>query len=81
MSVRYSSKAACRGQTHLFFAPDGEIQPEKVQREDKAKEVCRTCQVRRPCLEEGLAGEESGIWGGTTETERNKMMGKRRRVS
>jgi WhiB family transcriptional regulator, redox-sensing transcriptional regulator len=34
-------------------------------------EVCRRCPAQRSCLAAALAtGEEHGIWGGTTETDR-----------
>jgi hypothetical protein len=33
--------------------------------------VCQGCPVRRSCLAAGLLGHEHGVWGGTTETERN----------
>jgi hypothetical protein len=34
--------------------------------------VCQSCPVRRSCLAAGLLGHEQGVWGGTTETERNQ---------
>jgi hypothetical protein len=34
--------------------------------------VCQGCPVRRSCLAAGLLGHEHGVWGGTTETERNQ---------
>jgi transcription factor WhiB len=33
--------------------------------------VCQGCPVRRSCLAAGLVGQEAGVWGGTTEAERN----------
>lgn len=40
-----------------------------------AKAVCQGCPVRELCLEYALeAKEEFGIWGGTTPTERKRMM-------
>lgn len=43
---------------HLFFSEDeAEIA--------RAKEICRTCPLRTPCLEGALARREPwGIWGG-----------------
>jgi len=32
--------------------------------------ICAACPVRRACLAAGLRGNEHGIWGGTTEGER-----------
>jgi hypothetical protein len=34
--------------------------------------ICRACPVRRSCLAAGLLGHEHGVWGGTTEAERNE---------
>ena len=37
----------------------------------RAKEVCATCRVRRQCLQFALATRQMhGVWGGTTEDER-----------
>lgn len=38
-----------------------------------AKKVCQSCPYVSPCLEWALVYKESGIWGGTTETERKKI--------
>ncbi|MDQ6615496.1 MAG: WhiB family transcriptional regulator [Actinomycetota bacterium] len=39
-----------------------------------AKAVCRACQVRDACLQFALESrQESGIWGGTTEDEREGL--------
>jgi WhiB family redox-sensing transcriptional regulator len=76
--VRWTTAAACRGRPDLFYEPLGEIYPHKRRREADAKEVCRSCPVRKACLEEGM-NEEYGIWGGTTEAER-KTLRKRRRT-
>ncbi len=35
-----------------------------------AKAICSDCPVRRRCLEFAVSGNETGVWGGTTETER-----------
>lgn len=37
-----------------------------------ARETCRRCPVRRPCLEAGLR-EPEGVWGGWTSTERDRL--------
>lgn len=29
-----------------------------------AKNLCSTCPAKNPCLEVGVAGGESGVWGG-----------------
>ena len=43
-----------------------------------AKRICQTCPYIHPCLEWALDNKESGIWGGTTETQRKKMKKHRR---
>lgn len=42
---------------------------------DRAKAICGGCPVRQWCLQEGVAGAEFGIWGGTTEAERLEATG------
>jgi WhiB family redox-sensing transcriptional regulator len=52
----------------LFFPGPDEDQ-------EQALEVCRTCPVREECLEWALiARERYGIWGGTTEQERRRLV-------
>lgn len=41
--------------------------------ERKAKQICRTCPVKEPCLEFAMKHDERGIWGGTTDRERNRL--------
>lgn len=60
--------AACKySDTSLFYDPeDSEIAA--------AVAVCRTCPVQAECLAFALeTGENFGVWGGTTETERKKL--------
>jgi WhiB family redox-sensing transcriptional regulator len=52
----------------LFF-------PEKGGSTREAKSVCAECYVRTQCLEYALRTEQrNGIWGGTSERERNRLM-------
>jgi WhiB family transcriptional regulator, redox-sensing transcriptional regulator len=40
--------------------------------------LCRRCPVRRPCLEAAVErGEWFGVWGGTTERERRRLIRRR----
>jgi WhiB family transcriptional regulator, redox-sensing transcriptional regulator len=61
--------AACRdADPNLFFASDDETRR-------AAMTLCSTCPVRRPCLEHALrTGETYGIWGGTDEGERKRLL-------
>ncbi len=72
----WQAKAACRGpNTALFFPPSHfERKDDKETRENKAKAICATCAVKRPCLEYALRIKEPhGIWGGLNELERRAL--------
>ena len=43
-----------------------------------AKKFCVGCPVISPCLEHALRYDEYGVWGGTSERERNKIKTRRR---
>ena len=73
-------KAACRGpQAAVFFPPPVfERKDEKIDRESRAKEICRSCAVRKDCLDYALSiREPHGIWGGLNEVERKNLMAQR----
>ena len=73
-------KAACRGpQATVFFPPSHlERKDEKDARERRAKAICETGPVRRPCLEYALEiREPHGIWGGLNELERKQLLARR----
>jgi WhiB family transcriptional regulator, redox-sensing transcriptional regulator len=46
-------RAACRGpQAAVFFPPSHfERKDEKLERENRAKDICATCSVKEPCLD------------------------------
>lgn len=64
--------ASCRDlDPTLFLSVPGDI--DFISGLPKARETCRTCQVRRECLEYALRnGYDYGIWGGLSELERTK---------
>ena len=73
----WQAKAACRGpQSAVFFPPSHfERKDEKEARESRAKAICSTCPVRRPCLDYALRiREPHGIWGGLNEFERKQVL-------
>ena len=73
----WQAKAACRGpHTSLFFPPSHfERKDDKEAREARAKAICATCPVRRPCLDYALRiREPHGIWGGLNEVERRALL-------
>jgi WhiB family redox-sensing transcriptional regulator len=61
--------SACReADPSLFFASTRDD-------ERAALVVCSTCSVKGECLEFALESRERfGVWGGTTERERRKLM-------
>jgi WhiB family redox-sensing transcriptional regulator len=72
--------AACRTGTirqrramhKLFFGGQGDH--DQIARITAAKAVCARCPVRVNCLEWAIADPHLvGIWGGTTEAERERM--------
>lgn len=69
--------AACRDVDPELFFPIGTTGTSLLQI-DEAKQICRTCSVRGPCLRWASHIGAAGIWGGTTEEERRKH---RRRAS
>lgn len=68
----WQNDAACRQRgPGLFFAPDGEREPQRNVRERKAKAVCARCPVRAECLSYAMERPERyGTWGGMGEDER-----------
>ena len=73
-------RAACRGpESTVFFPPPAsERREEREAREAKAKAICSTCAVRRPCLDYALEiREPHGIWGGLNEHERRELLAAR----
>lgn len=76
----WQRKAACRGpHADVFFPPaHAERKEEKLQREERAKAICRTCSVRVECLDYAIRiHEPHGIWGGLNEMERKQLADRR----
>ncbi|MEY2996583.1 MAG: hypothetical protein RLZ86_321 [Actinomycetota bacterium] len=76
MNVVWRELGACRGlDPEVFF-------PETDEDAEVAKDVCGLCDVRVACLEHALASREKvGVWGGTTERERRRIVRQRRRTA
>ena len=73
-------KASCRGpQAEIFFPPaHAERKEEKLQREDRAKAICRPASSGRECLDYAIRiHEPHGIWGGLNEMERKQLVERR----
>ena len=56
--------------------PEGYTRGRRYENERGAKAVCFKCPVRLDCLEYAVRNDVAGIWGGTTESERRRIMGK-----
>ncbi len=76
MDVVWRELGACRGlDPEVFF-------PETDEEAEVAKDICQTCDVRIACLEHALNSREKvGVWGGTTERERRRIIRQRRRTA
>jgi WhiB family redox-sensing transcriptional regulator len=72
--------ALCKGLGEFFFPPDGvESDIDRALREEIAHRICRECDVSAQCLDFALARrEEAGYWGGTNETDRRRILRRRR---
>lgn len=76
----WRGQAACRRTTATVFFPPPhfELKPEKDERENAARSLCRACPVQQDCLDHALdAREQHGIWGGMNELERRRLIRKR----
>lgn len=70
----WRQRGACNGLDPGVFYPDSEENAEE------AKAICAVCPVRLSCLEHALSmRERDGVWGGTTEKERRRIIRQRRR--
>ena len=66
-------QAVCRNEDPELFFPIGNTGPALLQIEE-AKAVCRRCPVLEPCLKWAIeTGQDSGVWGGTSEDERRAI--------
>ena len=72
----WQQDAACRdAEPDLFFSTAEADRAE-------ALEMCGSCPVRLECLEHALETREAyGIWGGTDEQERKRLLRRRRRAA
>jgi len=72
--IGWRQHGACQGLDPSIFFPESEEDA------DEAKSICADCSVRIACLEHALASrEKDGVWGGTTDKERRRIIRQRRR--
>jgi WhiB family redox-sensing transcriptional regulator len=74
----WKSFGACVGVDPNIFYPTEERNQEQVER---ALSYCGACAVREICLDYALTNKEYGIWGGTIEKERRRILRLRRNSS
>jgi WhiB family redox-sensing transcriptional regulator len=67
---QWRARAACHGQSALFFSPAGERYEHRTVREAAARLVCERCPVLEPCREQARERREYGFWGGESEEDR-----------
>ena len=73
MDTEWMGRGNCRDEApSVFFPTDGagvEI----------ARSLCAGCPVKSPCLEYALRNRiDHGVWGGTSERERRRILRRRR---
>jgi WhiB family transcriptional regulator, redox-sensing transcriptional regulator len=69
----WREKAICRSSNAELFFPIGTT-GHALEIVEAAKEVCSQCEVRKECLQFSFdTNQESGIWGGYSETERRLL--------
>src|SRR5690625_1589678 len=77
----WQQAAACQEEeASLFFGPEDESPQTMQAREHAAAQVCAICPVVASCLDHALSQPEViGVWGGTGEKDRKRLLRQRRR--
>jgi WhiB family redox-sensing transcriptional regulator len=55
--------------------------PQKGDNSLQARRICQTCPVREQCLDWALRHNEIGVWGGTSEIARRRILTARRKAA
>lgn len=71
IDVRWQDQAYCAGylDTDDFYAED----EHEIRRTTEPKDLCAFCPVVRSCLAAAIVADEHGVWGRTTESERDAI--------
>ncbi len=78
MNPTWRKRSACTGIDSDIFYPASEDEADA----QEAKAICAVCPVQPACLEHALSlREREGIWGGTTERERRRILRQRRKTA
>jgi WhiB family redox-sensing transcriptional regulator len=76
MNTEWLAEARCRDMDPAIFFPNDGIGVQVARR------ICFECPVRTSCLEQALADRmDHGVWGGTSERERRRLLRQRRMSS
>jgi WhiB family redox-sensing transcriptional regulator len=80
-SYEWQQSGACaQADPGLFFHPEGERGSVRRLRDSQAVAVCLACPVLLACRRHALSAREPyGVWGGTTEDERERIYLRSRR--
>lgn len=73
MQLEWMSRGRCTSVPPEVFFPSDGVGVEVARR------ICADCPVKEPCLEHALAERiDHGVWGGTSERERRRILKRRR---
>ena len=71
--MTWRKHAACLDESPEIFFPIGNASSALLKIE-KAKAVCRRCEVAETCLNWAMeSGQDAGVWGGLLEGERHAL--------
>jgi WhiB family redox-sensing transcriptional regulator len=73
MDMEWMAQGNCKDEPPSLFFPNDGVGVEI------ARQLCATCPVKEPCLEYALRNRiDHGVWGGTSERERRRILRQRR---
>jgi WhiB family redox-sensing transcriptional regulator len=73
MDTEWMAKGRCNEVSPSVFFPSDGVGV------DVARKICQDCDVKSICLEYALANRiDHGVWGGTSERERRRILRQRR---
>jgi WhiB family transcriptional regulator, redox-sensing transcriptional regulator len=79
ITMDWRQRAACLDEDPELFFPVGTTGP-ALDQVERAKQVCRRCDVAEACLEWALdTNQDAGVWGGMSEDERRSLRRSRQR--
>jgi WhiB family transcriptional regulator, redox-sensing transcriptional regulator len=77
--LTWRNRSACIDEDPELFFPVGTTGP-ALEQTERAKAVCRGCDVAGECLEWALeTNQDAGVWGGLNEDERRALRRQRQR--